>query len=208
MKGFSKPQAGVLLLLYFLGGLAGGPLWTWLAGRLGKHRALAIAGVSYAVLPTGLLLLLPVGNLAIAAPGLFIAGLPYSAGPFLLRSMMADAGDEERLARGTDRTGLLYAILTGTNKIGYALSVGVTFIGLDAFGFKAGAANSAGALTGLEALFVGLPALLGLLAAAVIIGYPLNADAHRGVRARLAERDAADAQLERKDPHVPFPAAD
>ena len=41
---------------------------------------------------------------------LVLAGLPYSAAPVLVRSMMADIGDEERLESGVDKTGLLYAI--------------------------------------------------------------------------------------------------
>jgi hypothetical protein len=45
---------------------------------------------------------------------LVLAGLPYSAAPLLVRAMMADIGDEERLASGVDRTGLLYAIVNGT----------------------------------------------------------------------------------------------
>jgi MazG family protein len=65
---------------------------------------------------------------------LVLAGLPYSAAPLLVRSMMADLGDEERLASGVDRTGLLYAIVNGTVKLGYALAIGV-FIVLAKLGF-------------------------------------------------------------------------
>jgi GPH family glycoside/pentoside/hexuronide:cation symporter len=65
---------------------------------------------------------------------LVLAGLPYSAAPLLVRSMMADIGDEERLASGVDRTGLLYAIVNGTVKLGYALAIGV-FLLLSWLGF-------------------------------------------------------------------------
>src|SRR5690606_3517232 len=136
VKDFEKGEAGLLLLIYFLSAMICAPLWTRLSRRLGKHRALALAGVMYAVSQAAVLIL-PPGNFWLAAPGLFLAGMPFSAGPFLLRAMMADVGDEERLATGADRTGLLYAILAGTAKIGYALAVGITYVALDMLGFNA-----------------------------------------------------------------------
>ena len=47
-KGFSSGFSNIALLLYFIGALAGGPIWTWLAVRVSKHMALAwscVAGI-------------------------------------------------------------------------------------------------------------------------------------------------------------------
>ena len=99
--------------------------------------------------------------------------------------MLADVGDELRLETGLDRTGLLYAVLTGTTKIGSALAL-VTFVILDGLGFDAKAAhNGAPALMGLQILFIGAPALLSLLSAGVILGYRLDARRHAEIRAAL-----------------------
>ncbi|MDI1364766.1 MAG: MFS transporter, partial [bacterium] len=61
IKGFDKTEAGLLLLLYFISALAGASIWPMLAKRLGKHRALAVASVVYAVVQV-CAVLTPAGN--------------------------------------------------------------------------------------------------------------------------------------------------
>ena len=186
-KGYAPSFANLALLVYFIGALLGGPIWAWLSERTSKHAALAwscIAGIG------GLALVgaLPAGHPTLAAAAALAAGLPYAASNQIVRALMADAGDEERLNSGIDRTGLLYAILTGTTKVGAALAVGVTFIGLERIGFMASSShNSVGALHGLEGMFLGLPSLLFILAALPLIGYPLDRQRHDEIRAALAE---------------------
>lgn len=189
VKGFEKLQAGQLLLIYFLGGLIGAPLWTRLAFRIGKHRALAASAALYTV-ATLSAAFIPPGAFGIAAGLMALIGLPYAAPGFLLRAMMADLGDAERLAAGADRTGLLFALLSGTVKLASALAVGVTYVGLDLAGFDPKAAGDGG-LAGLQLMFLGLPAALSLLAGLLVLGYPLDASEHARIRAELALRDAA-----------------
>ena len=192
VKGISKGQAGLLLLFYFLAGLVGAPLWNALSKRIGKHKTVAAACLLYTVTQTALVFV-PAQPIWLLSLGLVLAGLPYSAPGVMLRSMMADVSDEERLRSGADRTGLLYALFSGTSKIGYALAVGVSFIGLDMVGFHAvsGMQNSASALLGLQIFYVGVPGLLGLFAAIVVLGYRLDGPRHAQIRAALALRDGA-----------------
>ena len=185
-KGIAPLTANVLLLGYFLAGLAGGPMWTALARRIDKHRALAASCLFYLIGITGLWLA-PAGSLTWAAAAAVIAGLPYSAPNLLSRSMMADAGDEELLHTGVDRTGLLYAVLNSSTKVGAALAVGATFVGLDMAGFNAQSAHNApDALAGLALLFLAGPAALNLVGAALLINYPLTAARFVEIRAALA----------------------
>lgn len=188
VKGFSKHEAEVLLLIYFLGGLAGAAIWARLAYMIGKHRALAAASLFYAVV-TAAVVFLPRGNVAAGGVMMFLIGLPFSAGGFLLRAMMADVGDEVRLKTGIDRTGLLYALLSGTVKLASAAAVGVTFVGLELAGFDAKAAGTDAGLAGLSGMFVAVPVLLALLAGAIILAYPLTAERHALIRAQLDARD-------------------
>jgi Na+/melibiose symporter-like transporter len=186
VKLFTKGQAEALLFVYFVAGLIGAPLWAWLAARIGKHRALAVASVAY-IVTQSIALFMPPKILFVAAPAMFLAGLPYAATGLLVRAMLADAGDAEKLAKGTDRTGLFYALLSGNDKIGAAIGVYLTFGVLALVGFKpqTGAVNTPGALLGLQGLFAVLPALLGLSGALIIRGYPLTAERHAAVRAQL-----------------------
>ena len=205
MKGFDKTQSGILLLIYFIAALAGAPLWPMLAKKIGKHRSLAVASVLYAIVQLTAVIT-PPGALGLGMIVLVLAGLPYSAAPLLVRAMMADIGDEERLQTGVDKTGLLYAIATGTLKLGYALAVGV-FILLGALGFDPKTPTPTGdaALIGLYAF---APAILGLVVAAVMMRYPLDANRLTEIQRQLAARDAAaDAEPPAEPgPNVIFPA--
>lgn len=196
IKHLNKTQAGLMLLIYFIAALVGAPLWSRLSTAIGKHKALAVASIVYAITQSALVFW-PTVSLPVMAVGLFLAGLPYAAAAVLLRSMLADVGDEERLRTGIDRTGLLYAVLAGTNKIGYALAVGITYFGLDALGFKAGSAeNSSEALLGLQFLYGVFPGLLAIIAAWTVKGYRLDADNHSAIREALRQREEADLSPE------------
>jgi GPH family glycoside/pentoside/hexuronide:cation symporter len=191
VKHFSKADAGLLLLTYFLGGLVGAVIWLKLAKRLGKHRALAAASVFYTVSQSGALLM-PAGNMLVGMALMVIAGLPFSAAGVLVRAMLADLGDEQRLKSGADRVSLFYALQIGDSKLAAAFAVGLTFPLLALIGFHAtaDAANSAQSLIGLRLLFAVVPGVLGLLAAWLAIGYPLTAQRHAEICSQLAERDA------------------
>lgn len=190
IKHLTKTQAGLMLLIYFVAALVGAPLWSRLSNSIGKHKALLVASIAYAITQTALVFW-PAVSLPMMAVGPFFAGLPYAAAGVLLRSMLADVGDEERLRTGIDRTGLLYAVLAGTNKIGYALAVGITYFGLDALGFKAGSSdNSTEALGGLQFLFGVFPGILAIIAAWAVNGYSLDEASHSTIREALRQRDA------------------
>ncbi|AYV48073.1 MFS transporter [Caulobacter flavus] len=197
IKGIPKDQAGILLLVYFVAALAGAPLWPWIAKTMGKHTSLAIAGVMYAVFQVAAVIT-PSGINLFGVAVLVLAGLPYSAAPLLVRSMMADIGDEERLNTGVDRTGLLYAIVNGTVKLGFALAIGV-FLVLEKLGFDPKIPSAQGD-TALIVLYTVVPAALGVLVSVIIVRYPLDAKRHAEIRAKLDARDAAQAHAE-ASPH-------
>lgn len=197
IKHFDKTQAGLLLLIYFVAALAGAPLWPVLAKRIGKHQALAIASVVYAAVQI-CAVLTPAGNSWAGMLVLILAGLPYSAAPLLVRSMMADIGDEERLASGADRTGLLYALVNGTVKLGHALAIG-SFPLLALLGFDPKLSTAVGDAA-LIALYAVVPAAMGLVVAAVMLRYPLDSTRVAEIQRLLAARDA-----ETPSPHQPEP---
>lgn len=185
VRGYGRPETSALLLVYFVGALAGAPIWTALARRIGKHRALAIAAVFYAA-AQAFTLISPHGQVA-SIIVMFIAGLPFSAGSILLKAMMADVGDEVRLRTGVDLSGMLFSLLTGSIKIGTSIAVTLSLLLLGSVGFqsKLGAGNSPEALMTLSVMFALFPAALGLIAAWLIHGHKLDQAAHALVRAEL-----------------------
>jgi Na+/melibiose symporter-like transporter len=191
-RGFERDQTSILLLVYFVAGLVGAPVWAWLATRMGKHHALAVGSVYFAVSFAAATLLVPAGNFPAALAAIFGTGLAFGAADLLLRAMMADASDAIRLDVEADRTGLLFSILNATSKLGYAVSVGA-FAVLEWIGFdpEPGAVNDPGVILGLQWLFIAAPVGLLLVSAVVLRLYPLTPEAHAEVRAKLAARDGA-----------------
>jgi Na+/melibiose symporter-like transporter len=194
IKGYDHTEASLFMLFYFVAGLVGAPFWAWLATRIGKDRALAVASLVFAVFYIGATLV-PGGNFAVTAVAMFIAGLPYAAGLFLLRAMMADAGDEIRLDTGVDRTGLMFSILSATTKIGHVVAL-IPYFVLQGVGFRAlpgPDGNSEGSLLTLQVLFILVPGLLLAAAALVLKNYPLTPARHDAIRKALDARDGAAA---------------
>jgi GPH family glycoside/pentoside/hexuronide:cation symporter len=185
VKGFSDMQTGLLILAYFISALGFAGLWAKLAKTLQKHGAVALASALCAIFQGGIVFI-PDGNFPIALVAVILAGLPYSACALILRAMTADAGDEIRLQTGVDRTGLLYALLAGTSKLGYAVSVGATFPILAAAGFSAtGAGDPSQGLGMLTALYGFGPFVLAALAIPLALGYRLDAQRHAQILAAL-----------------------
>jgi Na+/melibiose symporter-like transporter len=190
--GFTHDSA-TLLAIYFLSGLAGVPLWWFIARKLGKHRTLQLALI-YGVLTTALLPLLPAGALGIVGPFMFLAGLAQGGGTLLTRALMADVVDEDEAKTGARRSGIYFGILLTTSKVGVALGP-VTYIALDLAGFRPGEGvqNTPQALEMLTALFVGGPMLLYLLAAISLRKYPLDEKRQAELTATIAARHAGEA---------------
>lgn len=191
VRGIERGMAGLMLILFFVGALAGAPIWRVVARRLGKHRAMMIAGVAWTIMQLGVMVLPNILWLGFAI--MFLAGLPYASGPIMLKAMMADVADEDRLESGVDRTGLLFSLLTGSIKIGSMLAVGGSLFLLKEVGFVAelSGENSPRALMTLQLMFCLGPAVLALLAVWFISGYRLDAETHGHIRGRLDARDAA-----------------
>jgi GPH family glycoside/pentoside/hexuronide:cation symporter len=191
-RGLELATATALLLGYFVAGLAGAPFWMRVANRHGKHRAALYAALWMGAVPA-CIALLPTSSPTAAAIAFIVAGVPIGAPAFLLRAMTADLNDAQALDRqarggGAETTGLNYALLTATQKLGYAIPVGLTYPILGLIGFDAapGASNSPSALLGLTLLFAVPPLFLGAAAALIVRRWPITADVHADIRARLA----------------------
>lgn len=187
-------QASLALLFYFLAGFVAMPLWLKLAYRVGKDAALKVALVYGGLMMLALVFLAEPGNVAVLWTFTIMYGFAFGAAPTLLRSMMADLTDHDELQSGQKRSGLFFALLTTSNKLGGALAVGVSFTVLErVVGFQPGAHNAPEVLDGLVWTYV-LGTSGGLLAAYLaLLRYPLTRQRHAEIRAALDERHAVDA---------------
>lgn len=185
--GFTT-QANTLLLIYFLSGLFGIPLWTWAGRKWGKHNAL-LAGCIHSGVMLALVPFIPKGDFWFGVFAFAFAGVSQSAGTMLLRAMMADVVDEDSARTGGQRSGLFFGLLLTTSKVGVAVGP-LTYFVLDRYGYdgKLGAANTPEAMGALVALYAGLPLILNLVAAASLLNYPLDERRQRELREAIAAR--------------------
>ncbi len=191
-RGFTTGQTSILMLFNIIAGLFGAWAISYFATRFSKHRALMTASVCFAV---GLVAtpLIPKGSMIIAAPVFLWNGFMIAGFDVTIRAMLADVGDEVRLERGSDQMTLIYGMNAVANKLGWALSIGLSFPLLSAIGFNPaqGAANSPSAIFGLEIAFLVGPIVFSLIGALCVAGWRLDAPRHAEIRRRLLESEAA-----------------
>ncbi len=186
--------APVILMVFFVSGFAAMPLWTWLSRRTEKHTALIAVCIWSAITFTTYLPLSAAGGgatrLMIAA---VVSGLGYGTPFILVRSMMADVIEREKVRSGDSRAGLYYSLMSGAYKTGASFAIGIPYILLGlVVGFKAGGENTPEAIRGLMYVFVGVPVVAYTLAAMIIRGYPLTRKAQAETAAQLATDDTFD----------------
>ncbi len=192
-KKFSLVEVPILLIPYVAAGVFGAPFWGRMAQLLGKHRTLQVACVAYAVTQT-ILMVLPAGQFLITAIGMASVGFCASAFVLLVRSMVADVADQLRLETGQERSGVLFALVTMTQKFGTSITISIVYPILAMVGFNAkdGAVNTPYAIWGLEMCYLFAPILLVLVGGAMFFGYSLTAERQDEIRTQLDALRAAE----------------
>lgn len=193
-RGYSVRQASILLAVYILAGVPGALGAAALARVIGKHRTLMVTTTAFS-LALFSVLVIPQGNLLAGLPVMVWEGAMASGFGLMVNAMLADVGDEVRLAQGQERISLLYAVNALGGKIAAAFSIGLTFPLLASLGYNPaeGAANTHAAITNLTIAFVSGPIIFVMLGGACMIGWRLDARRQGEIREAL---DARDAELE------------
>lgn len=187
-EGFGlEASAPLILLVFFVAGFAAMPLWTAYSRRSEKHIALRIVCLWSAVtFPLYLIFSSMGGGAILMLVGAVITGLGYGTPFILARSMMADIIERAEVQTGTVRPGLYYSLMSAAYKTGASLAIGIPYIILGlVIGFDASGDNPPDVVTGLMLVFVGVPMICYLIAAALTVGYSLTRDVQAANAATL-----------------------
>ena len=179
---------GPLILLYFFAGIIGVPFWTWLAGKIGKHRtwctAIIFAMVVFAPAP-----FLPEGRAWAFGAVCLLSGLALGADLTQPAAMQADVIDVDTAASGEQRSGVYFALWSLATKMSLALTAITVLPLLEWFGFNAGdaAQSTAIGITLLGYIYGWGPILLKIPALVLIWNFPLTEEDVKGLRKRIDE---------------------
>lgn len=180
-----KPEwaAGFFLFQYSFG-LLSGPVWQRIGIRIGKTRAAVLAETLQATINAALLFV-TADRFGLMLALALAQGLTQGSGNLMLRAMVADVADQERLRSGEDRSGLYYSVFSVSAKLGGALAAGIAFPLVAWLGFDPKGANSPEALQALLTVFALGPALAHAASALIIARFDLDEAAHSEIRRKL-----------------------
>lgn len=184
----AESWTGVLLLAYFLVGVAALPGWLWLSRRVGKHRAWAWSMLwnclVFVVVP-----FLGAGDVWLFLAICLLSGVSVAVDMALPAAIQADLVDLDTREGGERRTGLYFGLWNMATKISLALAVGISFPLLALAGFDADGSGDDGTLA--LALFYGaLPIAFKLGATWLVWDFPIDREAHGRIRAAIDEAAA------------------
>ncbi|MDO8409563.1 MAG: MFS transporter [Phenylobacterium sp.] len=183
-----RPElAAGLFLLQFVFGVFAGPIWLKVGYRLGKHRTAVAGEVAQVAINLALFLVTP-ETLPLLLALTVAQGLAQGSGNLMLRAIVSDIADKQKLETGEDRAGLLFSAFSLASKAATAVAVGVALPLVAVLGFKPGAENTVEALLGLKLVFTLGPALAHAASALLIARFPLDESQHREIREALALR--------------------
>jgi glycoside/pentoside/hexuronide:cation symporter, GPH family len=160
----AESLTGLFLLLYFLSGAAGMPLWKSVSARVGKYKAWALSNI---IAVAGFIgaFFLGAGDIWTYAAVCLVSGLALGADLTLPPSILADQIHERGNAAFSATH---YAILAFCAKASLALASAISLPVLDAAGFKPQTENSKDALMVLSVAYALIPCALKLAAAALL----------------------------------------
>jgi len=178
---------GQVYLFYFIAALVFIPVWSMLAKRMEKHRALIMALLIVA-LTNGLMVFLSEGDNALFYALFVLKGACYGGVVVLPYAMIADTVDVDTAESLDRQQGLFYSVEAMVQKLGSALGAGIPLILLAVVGYNAAGETQTEPLFALSLIYSLIPSALVLIAAFMVVGYSLTASKQVELRGQIADR--------------------
>jgi GPH family glycoside/pentoside/hexuronide:cation symporter len=182
-----------MLSIYVLAGVAGVPLWVWLARRFEKRRlwlaAMVMGGVGF-----GMLLGLGENGWPLMVVSSLVAGTAQACGNSIGQALKADVIDLDELRTGERKEGSYFAAWSFVNKLGNAILASSAGLALGLVGYAPNVEQTPLVKHTMVFLLGGMPLLGYAIGSLAFARFPLSETEHLRVRreldARAAERPA------------------
>lgn len=196
-----------LMTWFSIASLCSVPFWVWVANRIGKHRAYAIALTIGTMAPLGWFLVDPgameqMSIVWFAFGVVTLIGVGLGCNYIASTSILADIADYGVLKTGQRRTASYFAFYLLATKISIAIGSGIAYLALSLFGYRTGVdvVNTPSANMALLVIYALAPSMLSLPAAYLMWRFPLTARRHAIIQRRIA---LVDERRERDDAASP-----
>lgn len=174
-----------MILLEHIGALIAVPFWMRISDRLGKHRAVTLAGL-WVGLWSLALPLVGEGDVVLYVSLIVLRGSSFTSIFFLSNSIAADVVDYDTVESGQQRTGLYFSIWGMAGKASVALGVLLGTVIPASLGFEPSASShSETALFSLMAVYGWLPFIIMVLAMPLLWNFPINRERQHELRAKI-----------------------
>ncbi len=182
---------GAVITVYMGSFLLSIPLWTFLAKRLGKDRALKLCMLWAAIALTCLpFVLSPDMSNARLGVILVLAGLGNGGWAVLPVAITADIIDTDELETHRRREGAYFGLWTLALKLATGLASGIVGVGLQLIEYVPNVAQTPDTIFGIRMLYGPIPAAFLLAGLVLFYRFPLTRERHAEVQAALAARRA------------------
>jgi GPH family glycoside/pentoside/hexuronide:cation symporter len=181
-----------MLSVYVLAGVAGVPLWVWLARRFEK-RKLWLVAMAMGAVGFGMLLGLGENGWPLMVVASLIAGTAQACGNSIGQALKADVIDLDELRTGERKEGAYFAAWSFVNKLGNAILASSAGFALGFAGYVANAEQTDLVKYTMVFLLGGMPLLGYTIGCLAFARFPLSEAEHQRIRRELDARAAAAA---------------
>ncbi|MBL4681876.1 MAG: MFS transporter [Pseudomonadales bacterium] len=180
-------DVGRLYLIYFSVGLAAIPVWDWIAKKMGKHQALAVAMILVSFVSIACFSL-DYGQTTAFYFLFALKGFCFGAFAYIPRAMLADVVDLDTVRSGSSRPASYLSIHGFMTKCAASFGgLSLPILGMVGFSAATGAQNGPDELRWLGILYAIVPTVLFIVALYLSLTWPLTASIHARVQ-KLVER--------------------
>jgi len=176
-----------MLSVYVLAGVAGVPLWLWLARRFEKRRlwlvAMVMGGLGF-----GMLLGLGENAWPLMVVSSLIAGTAQACGNSIGQALKADVIDLDELRTGERKEGAYFAAWSFVNKLGNAILASSAGFALGLAGYEPNVEQTPLVKVTMVFLLGGMPLLGYGVGALAFARFPLSEAEHARIRLELDAR--------------------
>ena len=182
-----------MLTVYTLAGVAGVPLWVWLARRFEK-RKLWLVAMGMGAVGFGMLLGLGENGWPLMVVSSLVAGTAQACGNSIGQALKADVIDLDELRTGERKEGAYFAAWSFVNKLGNAMLASSAGFALGLAGYEKNVEQTELVKSTMVFLLGGMPLLGYTLGALAFSRFSLSEAQHAHIRRELDARAASAAR--------------